>query len=147
MPASFLNNQSADTVACMVQEASFASVLVVDDVLFALECDASNVSYVLRALACSKLSEEEQSVAMDAAREHRETLELPSRLSFSSELCNSLCENCDGMMYQPALNADSEDRLRYYIQRNEDGGVLHLRAPDMNAGSSWRECGLYTACD
>ena len=138
---------AAQEVACMVQEAGIASVLVVDDVRIVIKSDTSEVPYVLRALAWSKLSEEEQSVVMDTACWYREALELPSRLSFSSKLCTSLCENRDGLMYQPVLNADSEDRLRYHMQRNEDGEVVHLRGPDMHAGSSWKGCGLYTGCD
>ena len=101
-------------MASMLQEAGLAEVLVVGDVLRALEHDPSKVTYVVRALAWNKLSEEEQSKALNEAREHRGALELPYQPSFSSKQGNSLCEHCDGMMYKPALNADSEDKLRYH---------------------------------
>ena len=84
---------------------------------------------------------------MNEARKHRGALELPYRECFSSMISNTLCENCDAMMYQPALNADSEDKLRYHMQRNKNGEVVHLRGTDMHAGSSWRKCGSYTACE
>ena len=138
--------QEGQQVASMLQEAGLAEVLVVDDVLRALEHDPSKVTYVVRALAWNKLSEEEQSKALNEAREHRGALELPYRPSFSSMQGNSLCEHCDGMMYQPALNADSEDKLRYHMQRDEDGQIVHLRGSDMQAGSTWTECGSYAAC-
>ena len=67
----------------MVQEAGFANVLVVDDIMEALDrdimeaLDRSRSRYVLRAVARSRLSEEEQKRAMYEARGHREHQELP----------------------------------------------------------------------
>jgi hypothetical protein len=73
-------------------------------------------------------------------------MKLPYRPSFSSMQANSLCKHCDGMMYQPALNADSVDKLCYHMQRDEDGHNVHLQGVDMQAGSAWTGCGSYTAC-
>jgi hypothetical protein len=130
----------------MLQEAGLAEMLVVADVLKALEHDPSKVAYVVHALARNKLDEEEQSTALSETRGYRGTLELPYRTSFSSMQANSLCKHCDGMMYQPALNADSVDKLWYHMQRDEDGHTVHLQGADMQAGSAWTGCGSYTAC-
>ena len=86
-----VTSPAGQEVACMVQEVGFASVLVVDDIMEALERDPSTVSYVLRAVAWSKLSKEEQMNAMYEARRHREIREIPYRSSSSSKLRNSLC--------------------------------------------------------
>ena len=142
-----VTSPAAHEVACMVQEAGFANVLAVEDILEALERDASKVSYVLRAVAWGKLSEEEQERAIHKARVNREHQELPYRPSYSSMSYNSLCSDCDGMLYLPALNADSKDRLRYHMQRHENGVVVHLQGRDLHEGSIWRKCGQYTACD
>ena len=63
--------QEAQEVASIVQAAGLAAILVVEDILVALERNPSEVSYVVRAIAWSKLSEEAQSEAMDAARKYR----------------------------------------------------------------------------
>ena len=46
-----VTSPAAQDVACMVQEAGFADVLVVDNIMAALERNPSGVSYVLRAVA------------------------------------------------------------------------------------------------
>ena len=118
--------QEGQQVASMLQEAGLAAMLSVSDVLKALEHDPTEVTYTVRAIAWNKLDEKEQSSALDKAREHRGALELPSRPSYSSMQANSLCDHCDGMMYQPALSADSVDKLCYHMQRDEDGQTIHL---------------------
>ena len=110
----------------MLQEAGLAAMLSVSDVLKALEHDPTAVTYTVRAMAWNKLDAKDQASALSKAREYRGALELPSRASFSSMKANSLCEHCDVMMYRPALNADSVDKLRYHIQRDEGGETIHL---------------------
>jgi hypothetical protein len=133
-------------VASMLHEAGLAAMLSVSDVLKALEHDPTAITFTVRAMAWNKLDAKDQASALDKAREHRGALELPTRASYSSMHANSLCEHCDVMMYRPALNADSVDRLCYHIQRDEGGETTHLSGSDMQAGSMWTSCGSYAAC-
>ena len=133
-------------VASMLQGAGLAALLSVPDVLKALEHDPTAVTFTVRAMAWNKLDAKEQASSLEKAREHRGALELPSRGSYSSMHANSLCEHCDVMMYRPALNADSVDRLCYHMQRDEGEETIHLSGIDMQAGSMWTTCGSYVAC-